>query len=170
MEAERTPSFQTHCLRSVLGAVAGLSYGPLGVTLCHTAQTPSTPIMSIYSRTLYPVLALCALVLPLSLHAQEVERDVSVQSQETARLDGFSYQEGPESHLAFRGTAIALGASGEAEVEFQDGRARVDVDVKKLPEVSSLGPFATYVLWAVTAGWPGVRRTLGDSTTPGALR
>ena len=107
--------------------------------------------MSISSRTLYPVLALFALTLPLSLHAQDVERDVSVQSQETARLDGFSYQEGPESHLAFRGTAIALGASGEAEVEFQDGRARVDVDVKKLPKVSSLGPFATYVLWAVTA-------------------
>ena len=107
--------------------------------------------MSISSRTLYPVLALCALTLPLTLSAQEVERDVSVQSQETARLDGFSYQEGPESHLAFHGTPIALAASGEAEVEFQDGRARVDVDVKKLPKVSSLGPFATYVLWAVTA-------------------
>ena len=89
--------------------------------------------------------------LPLSASAQEVERDVSVQSQETARLDGFSYQEGPESHLAFHGTPIALAASGEAEVEFQEGRARVDVDVKKLPKVSSLGPFATYVLWAVTA-------------------
>ncbi len=97
------------------------------------------------------MLALFALTLPLSLHAQDVERDVSVQSQETARLDGFSYQEGPESHLAFHGTPIALAASGEAEVEFQDGRARVDVDVKKLPKVSSLGPFATYVLWAVTA-------------------
>jgi outer membrane protein OmpA-like peptidoglycan-associated protein len=107
--------------------------------------------MSTSSRTLYPVLALFALTLPLSLQAQEVERDVSVQSQETARLDGFSYQEGPESHLAFHGTPIALAASGEADVEFQDGRARVDVDVKKLPKVSSLGPFATYVLWAVTA-------------------
>ena len=103
------------------------------------------------SRAFYPALALITLVFPLTLHAQDVERDVSVQSQETARLDGFSYQEGPESHLAFHGTPIALAASGEADVEFQDGRASVDVDVQKLPKASSLGPFATYVLWAVTA-------------------
>ncbi len=60
-------------------------------------------------------------------------------------------QEGPESELEFRGTSIALGAEGEAEVEFQEGRARVDVEVEKLPSPGHLGPFATYVLWAVTA-------------------
>ena len=69
----------------------------------------------------------------------------------TGRLDGFSYREGPESELEFRGTAIALGAAGEAEIEFQEGRARVDVSVEDLPAPSTFGPFSTYVLWAVTA-------------------
>ena len=95
---------------------------------------------------------LVAIAGPLAAAAQEVERDVSVLSQEIAgRLDGFSYREGPESSLEFRGTAIALRAEGDAEVEFQDGRARVDVDVKRLPAPSTLGPFSTYVLWAVEA-------------------
>jgi len=98
------------------------------------------------------VLAVIAIVLPLAALGQQVERDTSVLSQElTARLDGFSYQEGPESELEFRGTPLALGAEGEAEVEFQDGRTRVDVEVEKLPSPGHLGPFATYVVWAVTA-------------------
>ena len=60
--------------------------------------------------------------------AQQVERDVPVLSKDIAeRLDGFSYEEGPESDLEFRGTPIALRAEGDAEVEFQDGRARVEV-------------------------------------------
>lgn len=97
---------------------------------------------------------LAALVGALSLTAaaQQVERDTAVLSQELAgRLDGFSYQEGPESTLEFRGTPIALGAQGEADVEFQDGRARIDIEVEKLPSPGQLGPFATYVVWAVTA-------------------
>ena len=53
--------------------------------------------------------------------------------------------------MEFRGTAIALGAEGDAEVEFQEGRARVDVSVEDLPAPSAFGPFSTYVLWAVTA-------------------
>ncbi|MGH8203989.1 MAG: hypothetical protein ACREST_05220, partial [Steroidobacteraceae bacterium] len=93
----------------------------------------------------------CALVAPLPLAAQQVERDVTFLSDEIAgRLEGYSFQEGPESDLVFRGTPIALGAEGEAEVEFQDGRTRVDVSVEGLPDPASLGPFSTYVLWAVT--------------------
>ena len=96
-------------------------------------------------------LASLVLALPLTAAAQQVESDVPVLSQDIAgRLDGFSYEEGPESQLEFRGTSIALGAEGDAEVEFQDGRATVDVDVEDLPNPASLGPFATYVLWAVT--------------------
>jgi outer membrane protein OmpA-like peptidoglycan-associated protein len=88
--------------------------------------------------------------LPAAL-AQQLERDVPVLSEDVAgRLDGFSFEEGPESSLEFRGTAIALGAEGDAEVEFQDGRTRVAVDVSRLPDPEQLGPFATYVLWAVT--------------------
>ncbi len=89
--------------------------------------------------------------LPLSLAAQQLEREVSAVSDVEARLEGFSFKEGPVSTLDFHGTAIALAADGDAKVEFQDGRARVDVSVRKLPDPWTLGPFSIYVLWAVTA-------------------
>lgn len=83
--------------------------------------------------------------------AQQVQRDVPVVSEAVAgQLAGFSFREGPESDLGFRGTAIALAAYGKGEVEYQDGRARVEVSVRKLPDPGSLGPYTTYVLWAVT--------------------
>lgn len=103
------------------------------------------------SRTITCCLAILAIAWPPAAPAQQVERDVPVLSEDVAgRLDGFSFEEGPESSLEFRGTAIALGAEGDAEVEFQDGRTRVSVDVSRLPDPENLGPFATYVLWAVT--------------------
>ncbi len=96
-------------------------------------------------------LAALAFVLPLSLAAQQLERDVSAVSDVEGQLEGFSFQEGPVSTLEFHGTAIALAAEGDARVEFQEGRARVDVTVRKLPDPWKFGPFSTYVLWAVTA-------------------
>ncbi|MEZ5533433.1 MAG: OmpA family protein [Steroidobacteraceae bacterium] len=99
-------------------------------------------------------LALVALVfmVPLASDAQQLERDVGVVSEDVeGRLEGYSYQEGPVSTLEFHGTAIALGAEGTGEVEFQGGRARVEISVRRMPDPASLGPFSTYVLWAVTA-------------------
>ena len=97
-------------------------------------------------------LGVVAMTLALPAMAQQVERDVAVLSDEIAgRLEGFSYREGPESSLEFRGTSIALGAEGDAEVEFQDGRARVDVEVDELPQPWNLGPFSIYVVWAVAS-------------------
>jgi outer membrane protein OmpA-like peptidoglycan-associated protein len=93
-----------------------------------------------------------ATLLPATLVAQQLERDVGVVSEDVeGRLEGYSYQEGPVSTLEFHGTAIALGAEGEGEVEFQDGRASVEISVRKMPDPVKLGPFSTYVLWAVTA-------------------
>lgn len=84
--------------------------------------------------------------------AQQLERDVQVMSADVeGRLEGFSYQEGPVSRLEFYGSSLALKASGDAKVEFQDGRASVDVTVSNLPDPWTFGPFSTYVLWAVTA-------------------
>ena len=95
--------------------------------------------------------------------AQQMERNVAVVSEDVAgRLDGFSFREGPESKLEFRGTALALAAEGSGEVEYQDGRARVDVSVRKLPDPASLGPYTTYVLWAVAAD--GAPRTSARSS------
>ncbi len=89
--------------------------------------------------------------------------------------EGYSFREGPKSQLEFRGTAIALAADGKGEVEFQDGRTRVDVKVQKLPDPQNLGPYTTFVLWAITVD--GRANNLGslelrngrgslDTTTP----
>ena len=97
-------------------------------------------------------LSALALAVAMPAGAQQLERGVPVVSQEVAgHLEGFSFREGPKSKLEFRGTAIALAADGKGEVEFQDGRARVEVSVRKLPNPWSLGPYSTYILWAVTA-------------------
>ena len=108
--------------------------------------------MAGYRDVVCRALASFAILIPLAASAQQVETDTPVLSEELAsRLQGFSYKEGPESELEFRGTSIALEAGGDAEVEFQEGRARVAVDVEKLPHPGRLGPFATYVVWAVAA-------------------
>ena len=58
-----------------------------------------------------------AVALPQSLAAQQLERDVGVVSEDVeGRLEGFSFQEGPVSTLAFHGTAIALAGEGEGEI------------------------------------------------------
>ena len=102
--------------------------------------------------TLRLAAAALAVSLPTLLFSQQLERDVGVVSEDVeGRLEGYSYQEGPVSTLEFHGTAIALKAAGVGEVEFQNGRTRVEIKVEKMPEPASLGPFSIYVLWAVTA-------------------
>jgi len=102
-----------------------------------------------FARGILTVLACAA---ALAAGAQQVEQNTQILSQEiTGRLDGFSYQEGPTSTLEFRGTPLALAAEGKASVKFRDGRSLIDIKVKKLPTPDHFGPFATYVLWAVTA-------------------
>ena len=107
--------------------------------------------MNEWNRTAWMVLLLSS-ALAGSAFAQQLERDVQVMSADVeGRLEGFSYQEGPVSRLEFYGSSLALKASGDAKVEFQDGRASVDASVSQLPDPWTFGPFSTYVLWAVTA-------------------
>ena len=83
--------------------------------------------------------------------AQQVEKDVGIVAEEVAsQMQAFSYREGPKSYLLFRSTSIALAAEGDGQVEFQDGRSTVEISVRKLPEPWTLGPYTTYVLWAIT--------------------
>jgi len=87
----------------------------------------------------------------LSASAQEVQRDVAIVSEDVgSQIPAFSYQEGPESKLLFRGTALVPRGEGTGEVEFEDGRARIEVDLEKFPDPWKLGPYTTYVLWALT--------------------
>ncbi|RYG62539.1 hypothetical protein EON77_22100, partial [bacterium] len=86
-----------------------------------------------------------------AVQAQQFERGVAVVSEDAAnQIPVFSYRAGPESELALRPTTLVPAASGKAEVEVQDGRARVDARVEKLAVPSTLGPYTLYVLWAIT--------------------
>jgi outer membrane protein OmpA-like peptidoglycan-associated protein len=67
-----------------------------------------------------------------------------------SQISMFSYEDGPKSDLFFRGTPIAANASGEVEVEYQDGNARIAAKVAGLPSPVTLGPYTDYVLWALT--------------------
>jgi outer membrane protein OmpA-like peptidoglycan-associated protein len=97
------------------------------------------------------VLGAGLLALPSTAIVQEVSQSAPIVSRDVAnQISAFSYREGPESDLLFTGTTLAPSASGEAEVEYQKGRSEIDVEVEKLPEPASLGPYTLYVLWAVT--------------------
>ena len=75
----------------------------------------------------------------------------------------FNYKEGPKSDLMFRGTPIAANAIGKGQVEYQGGNARISVKVGDLPEPTTLGPYTTYVLWALTPDGRAVNQgVIGD--------
>jgi outer membrane protein OmpA-like peptidoglycan-associated protein len=97
------------------------------------------------------VLSALLAVVPPQLRAQQVEQSVSIVSTDVAsQVSAFSYVEGPKSKLTFRGTPLTPAAEGKVNVEYQRGRSEVDADVKRLPDPWALGPYTTYVLWAVT--------------------
>jgi outer membrane protein OmpA-like peptidoglycan-associated protein len=87
-----------------------------------------------------------------SIAQQEEPQDgqAIATSDVLSQISMFSYRDGPKSDLYFRGTPIAALAQGSAEVEYQDGNARISAKVKNLPEPASLGPYTVYVLWALT--------------------
>ncbi|HET8697525.1 MAG TPA: OmpA family protein [Gammaproteobacteria bacterium] len=96
--------------------------------------------------------ALGALAAGLSMvgSAQVPERTAIASSDVLSQISMFSYIEGPKSALAFRGTPVAANADGKATVEYEDGNAAISAKVSDLPAPATLGPFTTYVLWAIT--------------------
>ena len=95
--------------------------------------------------------ALIAASLTVGVSAQIVEHDVAVVSEAAAsQIPAFSYREGPESELAFRGTSLVPAGEGSGQVAFRDGRSRIGMKVRNLPDPWTLGAYTTYVLWAVT--------------------
>lgn len=111
-----------------------------------------TKLNDVINRTLVAV-AVCAALggLPTATLAQAVQRSEAIASSDVlSQISMFSYRDGPKSELFFRGTPIAANAEGRAQVEYQKGNARIEAKVEKLPEPATLGPYTTYVLWAVT--------------------
>jgi outer membrane protein OmpA-like peptidoglycan-associated protein len=83
--------------------------------------------------------------------AQVVQRSEAIASSDVlSQISMFSYRDGRKSDLFLRGTPIAANAQGTARVDYQNGNAQVSAKVKSLPKPASLGPYTTYVLWAVT--------------------
>jgi hypothetical protein len=102
------------------------------------------PIMAV------AVAALCATATTHTF-AQGVERSEAIISSDAlSQISMFSYREGPKSDLFFRGTPVAATAEGKGRVEYQNGNANISAEVDDLPEPGSLGPYTTYVLWAIT--------------------
>lgn len=94
---------------------------------------------------------LLACGMSLDARAQQVSSGAAIVSEDVgSQVATFSYKEGPESKLEFVGTPLASQAKGKVEVEYQQGRARIDAEVEKLPNPWDLGPYTTYVLWAVS--------------------
>jgi outer membrane protein OmpA-like peptidoglycan-associated protein len=95
---------------------------------------------------------LIACGLSLDARGQEARSGSPIVGEEvSSQVAAFTYREGPESHLDFVGTPLASRAKGEVEVEYQNGRAAIDAEVEDMPEPWNIGPYTTYVLWAVTA-------------------
>jgi outer membrane protein OmpA-like peptidoglycan-associated protein len=116
-------------------------------------------------RTLLPAVVLTS-TLALDATAQQLEQGVAIVSGDAAsQVSAFNYLEGPKSKLGLHATQLTPTAEGEAKVEFEDGRSEVEAGVERLPDPWMLGPYTTYVLWAVT---PDGRATnLGAIATSG---
>ena len=104
------------------------------------------------NRPSVAVLSFCIyLVACAQAFAQNVTQSQAIASSDVlSQISMFSYREGRKSDLRFRGTPIAANAVGTAEVEYDDGNAHISARVDDLPEPGSLGPYTTYVLWALT--------------------
>jgi outer membrane protein OmpA-like peptidoglycan-associated protein len=88
---------------------------------------------------------------PAATQAQGVERSEDIASSGVlSQISMFGYRDGHKSDLFLRGTPIAENAQGSARVEYQKGNAQISAKVKDLPKPASLGPYTTYVLWALT--------------------
>jgi outer membrane protein OmpA-like peptidoglycan-associated protein len=89
------------------------------------------------------------IVVSVSGLAQSNRESQAIASSDVlSQLSLFSYREG-KSSLAFRGTSIATNAQGKAQVSYKDGNAEISAKVDDLPAPGTLGPYTTYVLWAV---------------------
>jgi outer membrane protein OmpA-like peptidoglycan-associated protein len=90
-------------------------------------------------------------IAPMVASAQSVERSTAIASSEVlSQISMFNYRAGRKADLILRATPIIATGEGRVEVEYDDGNAEISAEVKRLPEPTSLGPYTSYVLWALT--------------------
>ncbi len=78
------------------------------------------------------------------------QREPIASSSVLSQISMYSYKEGSKSKLDLRPTPLVNAGKGEAEVEYENGNARIDVKVEDMPPPPKLGPYTTYILWALT--------------------
>lgn len=90
-------------------------------------------------------------VMPALVSAQGVERSTAIASSDVlSQIPMFNFRAKRKSDLILRPTPIIARGEGKVQVKYNDGNAQISVDVKKLPPPTTLGPYTTYVLWALT--------------------
>ena len=90
-------------------------------------------------------------VLPAIAAAQGLERSRFIASSDVlSQISVFNYRERRKSELIFRATPVISTGEGSADVEYQNGNATISAEVKRMPPPALLGPYTTYVLWALT--------------------
>ena len=93
---------------------------------------------------------LFAIVSTAAFAQAPTSREPIASSSVLSQISMYSYKEGPKSKLELRPTPLVKEGKGDAEVEYENGNARIDVKVEDLPPPPKLGPYTTYVLWALT--------------------
>jgi len=89
--------------------------------------------------------------LPLLSAAQDLERSRYIATSDVmSEISMFTYQERRKSRLIFRATPVISTGEGKIDVEYEDSNAQISAEVKKMPPPAQLGPYTTYVLWALT--------------------
>jgi outer membrane protein OmpA-like peptidoglycan-associated protein len=96
--------------------------------------------------------AICVFgVLPTLASAQGLERSRFIATSNVlSQISMFNYREGRKSDLLLRATPVISTGEGKVDVEYENGNAQISASVKRMPAPSELGPFTTYVLWALT--------------------
>ena len=95
---------------------------------------------------------LSGLILVSSLAVgQNVQRSRAIANSDVlSQISMFAYEARRKSDLILRPTPVIATGEGTVEVEYEDGNAEIAVDVRRMPAPSSLGPYTTYVVWALT--------------------
>ena len=89
--------------------------------------------------------------LPAISHAQGLERSRAIASSDVlSQISLFNYREHKKSELIFRATPVISTGEGGADIQYESGNAQIAAQVKHLPPPGLLGPYTTYVLWALT--------------------
>ncbi len=106
--------------------------------------------MNISGRQLAVVAGLC-LVAAGAAVAQNVQRSRAIANSEVlSQISMFAYQARRRSDLILRPTPLIATGEGEVQVEYEDGNARIEAEVDRMPAPTRLGAYTTYVLWALT--------------------